>query len=110
MTTGYKNHPQLIRFRTTSNPLGAIAGYLHAVASEADERGYSFNKKKIGNRILNSKVKVTSGQIAYEYELLLQKLKVRDKEKYEKLLLVEVVEAHPLFEIVNGDIESWERF
>ncbi len=109
-TAGYINHPQLIRFRSSSDPLGAIASYLRAVAREADERGYSFNKRKIGGKNLNSKVKVTSGQIAYEYRLLLKKLKDRDNDKYKKLLLNDEVAAHPLFEIVDGEIESWERF
>ena len=31
-TNGYRNHPQLIRFRATRNPVGAIATYLRTVA------------------------------------------------------------------------------
>ena len=38
-TKGYKNHPQLIRFKKTNNQSAAIASYLRSVADEADSRG-----------------------------------------------------------------------
>jgi hypothetical protein len=34
-TKGYKNHPQLIRFKKTINPIGAIASYLRLIVEEA---------------------------------------------------------------------------
>ena len=43
-TKGYKNHPQLIRFKNSENPYGAIAEYLRYVVNEADNRGYNFNR------------------------------------------------------------------
>ena len=55
-TKGYKNHPQLIRFKNTNNPLGAIACYLRDVVDEADKRGYNFNR----NKIVNNKKHITS--------------------------------------------------
>lgn len=107
-TKGYKKHPQLERFKASSNPLGAIAGYLQIIAGEADARGYKFNKAKIANKVLASKVKVTSGQVAYEYQHLLNKLRVRDPERYWVFKSVNIVEVHPLFDVVEGPIESWE--
>ena len=41
-TKGYRHHPQLDRFRQSSNPIRAIASYLWSVADEAQERGYRF--------------------------------------------------------------------
>lgn len=107
-TKGYKNHPQLNRFKDTTNPLGAIAYYLRCVAKEADTRGYNFDKTKINNNKFNEKITLTSGQISYEYNHLLGKLKLRDKNKYENLCKLEIIDTHPLFVTVFGDIESWE--
>lgn len=107
-TKGYKNHPQLNRFKNTANPLGAIAYYLKCVAKEADTRGYNFDKTKINNNKFNEKITVTSGQISHESNHLLSKLKLRDKNKYEILCKLEIIDTHPLFVTIFGDIESWE--
>ena len=46
-TKGYKNHPQLIRFRDCQNPIEAIGFYLSEIVSEAIKRGYNFDASKI---------------------------------------------------------------
>lgn len=107
-TKGYKNHPQLIRFKNTDNPKVTIGNYLHNVVDEADKRGYSFKREKI---ILNEKcdqIDVTKGQLSYEFNHLLNKLKVRDIKKYEELKSIKDIKLHPLFTQVDGDIEKWE--
>ena len=108
-TIGYKNHPQLQRFKEHPNHLGAIANYLRAVECEANERGYNFDTRKIGNRRSNKRITVTSGQVDYECQHLLKKLKLRDPERYERLLSVKAIEIHPLFEVVDGGVEEWEN-
>ncbi|GIW62281.1 MAG: hypothetical protein KatS3mg090_0107 [Patescibacteria group bacterium] len=45
-TKGYKNHPQLNRFKTHKKPLEAINSYLFNIYKEAKKRGYNFDKKK----------------------------------------------------------------
>ena len=45
-TKGYKNHPQLIRFKNHENPLAAINTYLLNVYRESERRFYNFNRKK----------------------------------------------------------------
>lgn len=107
-TKGYKNHPQLTRFKTSSNPIAAIASYLRAVAGEADARGYHFDKSKIIDLTLEDKMPVTSGQVRYEFNHLLKKLQVRDQGLYEKLKDTTQIEPHPLFYIISGDVEEWE--
>jgi hypothetical protein len=107
-TAGYKNHPQLIRFQRTSNPPGAIATYLRAVAEEADSRGYNFDKRKIHNKRFYKKIPVTSGQIEYEFKHLLNKLKSRDPHLYKSICNTKNIRLHPLFNKVRGDIEDWE--
>lgn len=107
-TKGYKNHPQLIRFKNTNNPQGAIATYLRAVADEADKRGYNFNRNKIINKRLQSKIKVTTGQVAYEKSHLLNKLKKRDPALHKQLKDIKIIRVHPMFSKISGKVEHWE--
>ena len=107
-TKRYKNHPQLLRFKATNNPEGAIASYLREVEKEADSRNYTFDKSKISKKRLRAPIKVTSGQIDYELAHLLKKLKIRDKDKYKTLGLVTTIALHPMFKKVSGGVESWE--
>lgn len=106
-TKGYKNHPQLLRFKNTTNPVGAIASYLRVVADEADSRGYHFDRSKIVNRFVRKHIPVTRGQIAYEREHLLAKLKLRDHNRF-VLFTGSKTKIHPLFLLVRGAVESWE--
>jgi len=107
-TRGYKNHPQLIRFRTAANPLGAIASYLRLVQQEAEHRGYQFDRSKIINKRSHTKIPVTRGQIEYEFKHLLRKLKDRDPDLHKKLRGVAKIKLHPLFNQKKGPIEAWE--
>jgi hypothetical protein len=108
-TKGYKNHPQLTRFKNTTNPVGAIASYLRYVVDEADMRGCKFNRRKIINKRVKSKICVTSRQIEYEFNHLLAKLKVRDPCLYNKIKRTKNFKVRPLFNKVNGNIEEWEN-
>ena len=45
-TIGYKNHPQLFRFKKSVVALDAINYYLQFVWIEAENRSYNFNKDK----------------------------------------------------------------
>lgn len=107
-TKGYRNHPQLKRFKNTKNPIGAIASYLRYVVHEADSRGYKFDRSKIVNKKFKGKIHVTSGQLNYELDHLLRKLKSRDYERYIQVHKVKRIEVHPVFKEVAGDIEDWE--
>ncbi|MBB6480511.1 pyrimidine dimer DNA glycosylase/endonuclease V [Spirochaeta isovalerica] len=107
-TKGYRNHPQLIRFRGTADPPGSIAEYLSVVCDEADRRGYRFDRTKILPDRLGVKINVTEGQVAYEMEHLKKKLKARDPSALEKILSLEIPPVHPLFTVVPGDVEDWE--
>lgn len=108
-TRGYRNHPQLDRFKSHSAPLAAISLYLKAVHAEAELRGYSFDKSKIRPARKAVTLIVTSGQIAYEWLHLLAKLKERNPVLYRKWLSTEVPEAHPMFKVKAGEVEPWER-
>ncbi len=108
-TKGYKNHPQLRRFRGHPNYEGAIAMYLMEVWKESQIRGYRFDRGKIGNVAGIEKMPVTSGQLRYEFGLLCGKLKNRNNQKYQELLSVKEIECHPLFKVTEGEVEEWEK-
>lgn len=107
-TKGYKNHPQLNRFKASEFPLDAINQYLAEVFEEAVNRAYNFNKDKIDWDFKSSLLTVTEGQMEYERIHLLKKLKERDLKKYEELKNQTVFNTHPLFTVIPGEIENWE--
>jgi hypothetical protein len=107
-TKGYINHPQLQRFKTLERPLDGINLYLEMVCKEAEKRNYHFNKGKIGPIQSEVSLSVTRGQLEYERKHLLGKLKNRDPGRYEALAGLTFFNAHPLFNVMDGGIESWE--
>ena len=108
LTKGYKNHPQLLRFKATRNPVGAISTYLRSVCDEADRRGYKFDRTKLSAKRFTGTIPVNSGQVEYELEHLLNKLKIRDPDTYKKLQAVKRLKIHPLFKRKKGGVEEWE--
>ena len=108
-TKGYRNHPQLERFRGGARPAALIAEYLRAVHAESLERGYRFDKGKIGRNRTSAQLNVTSGQIDFEWRHLMQKLESRSFEQYEKYLAEESPLPHPLFRVIPGGGADWER-
>ena len=108
-TRGYRHHPQLERFRRCASPVGAVAEYMRAVHAEAVARGYRFDAAKLSRARDEGSIAVTRGQLQYEWEHLLAKVKSRDPEWALALGRVKRPRAHPLFRIVPGDVEGWER-
>lgn len=107
-TKGYRNHPQLLRFKNSGNGLDCINLYLEIIRQEAVGRNYNFDKNKVNPYVPNLSISVTSGQMAYELEHLKRKLFVRDPVKLMAIEKLSVVDPHPLFRVVDGDIEDWE--
>jgi hypothetical protein len=107
-TVGYRNHPQLNRFKLAKRPVEAINQYLSEIYLESLNRNYHFDIQKIDWHFKKSKLPVTTGQLNYEVKHLLAKLKTRDINKYEELRTESAYDIHPLFTLVKGDIEKWE--
>jgi len=108
-TKGYRHHPQLARFRAHRCPLTAMDAYLTMVLVEAETRGYAFDRKKVGPLRRGIRMRATRGQIAFERQHLLRKLRVRSPQLYRLRRRVAAFEPHPLFRIVSGGVEPWER-
>ncbi|HYC83010.1 MAG TPA: pyrimidine dimer DNA glycosylase/endonuclease V [Candidatus Paceibacterota bacterium] len=106
-TKGYRFHPQLERFRATDDQVTAINSYLLPIWQEAQRRGYRFDKEKIGE-IGDVEMTVTDGQLGHELVHLRKKLVRRDPPRLDQLLFRRP-DPHPLFRIVGGGVEPWER-
>lgn len=108
-TKGYRSHPQLERFKRSQAPARAIAFYLYGVWEESNRRRYHFDKKKILKQCIKTKIRVTRGQIKYEFDRLCGKLKKRDLIRYNQIKSMVRIDAHPLFFVRGGSVEPWER-
>lgn len=108
-TKGYQRHPQLERFRAHPDPLRMIGAYLGGIADEADARGYRFDRTRILSPAADTSVlTVTEGQLALEWAHLGAKLVQRspaDADRWRS----STPSTHPLFTVVPGSVESWER-
>jgi hypothetical protein len=110
LSRGYRQHPQLQRFRMTRSPRATIAAYLKEIAAEARNRGYHFDETKImATRSKVTLLPVLRGQMAYERKHLLGKLKRRNLERFRELNKVKRPLSHPLFTIRRGGLELWEK-
>jgi hypothetical protein len=108
-TRGYRNHPQLLRFRSSPDPMAAMATFLHGIAAEAEVRGYAFDVRKISGPPSALKIRETRGQLEYEWAHLKRKLRARAPAIARQLRGVDKPEAHPLFRIIAGKIRDWEK-
>jgi hypothetical protein len=108
-TRGYRNHPQLERFRALDRPVAAINSYLAVVQREATRRSYRFDRTKIGSTRSAVPVEATTGQLLFEWSHLEAKLERRNPRWLSSLGDTLPPEPHPLFRIVDGPIQGWER-
>jgi Pyrimidine dimer DNA glycosylase len=108
-TTGYRHHPQLDRFRAAAAPVASVAEYLRGVHAESAARGYSFARGKIARHRSSAPLAVTRGQLDFEWEHLVAKLRVRAPEWLAGLRRVARPAPHPSFRVVRGGLADWER-
>ena len=100
-TKGYRSHPQLDRFRAADDPLRAVATYLWSLRAEATERGYRFDAGRLDcppDDALRLAAPVVSAIAAL--------VRARSPEWESRLT---APAPHPLFDVVDGPLEPWER-
>ncbi len=107
-TKGYKNHPQLDRFKKAKRPLDLINQYLSEIYKEATDRNYRFNRDKIDWDFIPDKITVTEGQLKYEIRHLAKKLKARDPVKFKEVMSIKNYDTLEMFTVIKGEIEKWE--
>ena len=108
-TRGYRQHPQLQRFRAAPDPLAAIDAYLAAVHTEATARGYAFDASKFDANARADAIPVARGQLDHEWQHLMRKLAVRSPELHARWRDLQRPRAHSSFRIVAGPVAVWER-
>ncbi len=107
-TEGYKNHPQLLRFKQQAEPSRSLAQYLRAVCDEAERRNYQFKRDKIASPDGAKRMSVSKGQLTYEWRHFLAKIKVRDPKRFAELSSLKDPQPHPLFAVTKGPVAEWE--
>ena len=108
-TRGYRHHPQLVRFKAHPHPRSAMNSYLAAIHGEAVRRGYDFDRSKIGPVRNVAAIPTTSGQLAFEWRHLENKLASRSPHVLSHWAGLVVPDCHPLFRRRSGPVASWER-
>lgn len=118
-TNGYKNHPQLERFKKSKNPLISINQYLLYIIEEAKKRNYNFDIKKIeipknfarfdSSKARREILKINSKQLKYELDHLIKKLEKRSPSETKKIKSIKKIETNPIFKSKQGEIEDWEK-
>lgn len=89
--------------------MASVASYLRSVRAEAALRGYAFDARRIARVGSTGRLTVTRGQLEWERRHLLAKLRRRDPPRAVALASIRRPRAHPLFRVVPGGVESWER-
>ncbi len=102
--------PHLERWRAHPTPVNALATYLHLIQEHATTRGARFQRPLIPgfSKLDSASIQVTSGQLALEWQIYLSHLRHRDIQTHEVVKEIKP-RPHPLFVVVAGEVESWER-
>ena len=108
----YLNYPVLHRVKAHQEPVAWIGMYLNEILKEANvNRGYNYNDQLIKQLKPTLPMPVTRGQLYYEWTLLQGRLQKRDPVKMSLNDGVDInnIKANPMFYVIDGDIEDWER-
>jgi hypothetical protein len=115
-TCGYRNHPQLVRFKCFSEPLKTVNFYLEQLFLESKRRGFNFSEDKFERVDLEDKIPLNNEQLLFEFGHLHKKIMTRNPSELNfslkdvELLSLQDLQifVHPLFVLKEGPIEDWE--
>lgn len=109
------NHSQLDRFKFHFNPKSAISFYRLIVFADSLRRSYNYNIRLIQPlENIPDRIPVTEGQVLYEFTELYRRIEKRCP-AYIPVIQEYIeksggeIDVHPLFYVVNGVIEPWEK-
>lgn len=108
-TVGYKNHPQLDRFKKTQDPVISINIFLYYILEESIKRSYKFDASKIKRYDIDFYIAVNEGQLEHEFNHLQAKLISRDPVKYKENLKDKKIVSNKIFKKKKGPVEDWEK-
>jgi hypothetical protein len=108
-TRGYRFHPQLDRFKAHQDPYGALTQFMHGILDESKARGYNFDATKLSPCTTKHVIPVTRGQVHFELDLVAEKLRRRGTVSRIPFHGGLQESLHPLFKLVDGNVESWEK-
>ena len=113
------NHSALHRFKKYNkqypggkDTMDLINSYMDIVYKESLRRGFNYDNTLYSDKPIRqiNKIPVNRKQVIYEMERLSDKLEKRESyNKHNKLMESVIPKLHPLFYMVNGDIEDWEK-
>jgi len=103
-TRGYRNHPELERFKEHREPQRAINAYLCEIWKEAKRRNYDFDKSKFVPTGLKERIPIDPKRVSFEFGHLLKKLKMRSPEKYREIRALRGIEVNPVFEVSDKGV------
>jgi hypothetical protein len=86
----------------------SMKNYVWFVYLEAEKRGYSFDRGKLGALEACPLVEVTHGQLKFEMAHLGKKLAAKSRDTRAEIRKVKKLKPHPLFSVVAGNVERWE--
>lgn len=89
--------------------MSCIAAFLRTVQAEGARRGHAFDAGKIARGGGVEPIDVARGQLDHKWAHLLDKLRRRDPERLGALSTVRRIQPHPVFRIVPGGVEDWEK-
>ena len=82
---------------------------MRLVLIESEKRGYHFDKTKLPVQCIPVDfIMESQGQLDYEWQHLLKKLRVRNPDRFRSVSNVKSPDPNPIFRIVPGGISSWE--
>lgn len=111
-TKWYKNHPQLERFKYSTDSLVFINNYLYCIFLEAKNRWYKFDVSKIEyQENFKWKIEISLGQINFEFEHLQNKLYLRSFNKFKENSIIKTIKTNCIFKInkTKKTTDNWEK-
>ena len=105
----WQNHSQLTRFKKSTYPEDNLKIYLLSLIIEKSNRNIEVLGLPLFNNTTRELLNVTEGQLIYEWNHFIKKVKERNPEHYKKISSIIIPEPHPIFKVISGSIEEWEK-